>query len=256
MDKVFKALADDTRRRLLDRLHEDNGQTLGELCARIAMTRQSVTQHLGVLEEANLVSTVRRGREKLHYLNPVPLHEIQERWIDKFERPRLSVLSAVKRRAEEATMSDKPAFVYVTYIRSTPEKVWEALTDADLTAAYWGHSNVSDWREGSRWEHVRTDGSGTADVVGEVVESDRPTRLVTTWVDPQNEGQEDKYSRVTFDITPHQDIVRLTVTHEDLWDEGALSDVSGGWPAVLSNLKSLLETGSPLPQEPWSVPAH
>ncbi|NUP19504.1 MAG: helix-turn-helix transcriptional regulator, partial [Streptomyces sp.] len=88
MDKVFKALADDTRRRLLDRLREDNGQTLGELCARIDMARQSVTQHLAVLEAANLVSTVRRGREKLHYLNPVPLHEIQERWIDKFEAPR------------------------------------------------------------------------------------------------------------------------------------------------------------------------
>lgn len=255
MDKVFKALADDTRRRLLDRLHEHNGQTLGELCGRIDMTRQSVTQHLAVLEAANLVSTVRRGREKLHYLNPVPLHEIQERWIDKFERPRLSALGAVKRQAEEA-MTDKPTFVYVTYIRSTPEKVWDALTDADLTASYWGHSNVSDWRRGSRWEHVRTDGSGIADVVGTVVESDPPTRLVTTWVDPQKEGQEDTYSRVTFDITPHEDIVRLTVTHEDLWDEGALSDVSGGWPAVLSNLKSLLETGSPLPQEPWLVPGH
>lgn len=88
MDKVFKALADETRRRLLDRLHERNGQTLGELCERIDMARQSVTQHLAVLEAANLVSTVRRGREKLHHLNPVPLHEIQERWIDKFERPR------------------------------------------------------------------------------------------------------------------------------------------------------------------------
>jgi uncharacterized protein YndB with AHSA1/START domain/DNA-binding transcriptional ArsR family regulator len=255
MDAVFKALADDTRRRLLDRLHESNGQTLGELCERIAMTRQSVTQHLAVLEAANLVSTVRRGREKLHYLNPVPLHEMQERWIDKFERPRLSALSAVKRQAEEA-MADKPAFVYVTYISSTPEKVWDALTDADLTAAYWGHSNVSDWRQGSRWEHVRTDGSGIADVVGKVVESERPTRLVTTWAAPEDEGEEDRYSRVTFDIRPHEDIVRLTVTHEDLKDEGELADVSGGWPAVLSNLKSLLETGSPLPQEPWSVPGH
>lgn len=257
MDKVFKALADETRRRLLDRLHEENGQTLGELCARIAMTRQSVTQHLGVLEEANLVSTVRRGREKLHYLNPVPLHEIQERWIDKFERPRLSALSAVKRQAEEATtMSDKPTFVYVTYIRSTPEKVWDALTDAELTAAYWGHSNVSDWQRGSRWEHVRTDGSGIADVVGKVVESERPTRLVTTWAAPEDEEREDVHSRVTFDIRPHEDIVRLTVTHEDLRDEGEFADVSGGWPAVLSNLKSLLETGSPLPQEPWAVPSH
>ena len=253
MDAVFKALADETRRRLLDRLHEENGQTLGELCGRIDMTRQSVTQHLAVLEAANLVSTVRRGREKLHYLNPVPLHEMQERWIDKFERPRLRALGALKRRAEEA-MTDKPTFVYVTYIASTPEKVWDALTDADLTAAYWGHSNVSDWQPGSRWEHVRTDGSGIADVVGTVVESDRPTRLVTTWTSPENEGQEDAYSRVTYDIRRHEDIVRLTVTHEDLADAGELSDVSGGWPAVLSNLKSVLETGSPLPQAPWLVP--
>ncbi|MGP4007068.1 ArsR/SmtB family transcription factor [Streptomyces sp. 4N124] len=253
MDRVFKALADDTRRRLLDRLHEDNGLTLGELCERIDMRRQSVTQHLAVLEAANLISTVRRGREKLHYLNPVPLHEIQERWIDKFERPRLRALGALKRRAEEA-MTDKPSYVYVIYIESTPEKVWDALTDADLTGAYWGHRNESDWQPGSRWAHVRTDGSGIADVVGKVVESDRPRRLITSWGDPEKEGQEDTYSRVTFDIQPHADIVKLTVTHEDLADEGELADVSSGWPAVLSNLKSLLETGSPLPQEPWSVP--
>ncbi|MFK0110471.1 ArsR/SmtB family transcription factor [Streptomyces sp. NPDC091217] len=254
-DKVFKALADDTRRRLLDRLHELNGQTLGELCEHIAMTRQSVTQHLAVLEAAHLISTVRRGREKLHYLNPVPLHEIQERWIDKFERPRLRALGDLKRRAEEA-MADQPGYVYVTYIASTPEKVWDALTDADLTAVYWGHANVSDWRPGSRWEHRRTDGSGIADVVGTVVESERPTRLVTTWAAPENEGDRQKHSRVTFDIRPHADIVRLTVTHEDLNDEGELRDVSSGWPAVLSNLKSLIETGSPLPQQPWLVPGH
>lgn len=254
MDRAFKALADETRRQVLDRLHERNGQTLGELCEHFAMKRQSLTQHLAVLEAANLVSTVRRGREKLHYLNPVPLHAIQERWIDKFERPRLSALGAVKRRAEEA-MTGTPTYVYVIYIRSTPEKVWDALTDADLTAAYWGHGNVSDWRPGSRWEHVRTDGSGIADAVGTVVESERPTRLVTTWADPAEEGRADRSSRVTFDIRPHADIVRLTVTHEDLNDEGELSAVSQGWPAVLSNLKSLLETGSPLPQEPWDVPA-
>ncbi|CCK32582.1 ArsR family toxin-antitoxin system, antitoxin component [Streptomyces davaonensis JCM 4913] len=253
MDQVFRALADDTRRRLLDRLHEENGQTLGELCARIAMTRQAVTQHLAVLEAARLISTVRRGREKLHYLNPVPLHEIQERWIDKFERPRLRVLGAVKRQAEEA-MTDKPTYVYVTYIESTPEKVWGALTDADLTAAYWGHSNVSDWQKGSRWEHVRTDGSGIADVVGTVVVSERPTRLVTTWAEPGKEDRTDTHSRVTFDIQPHGGIVRLTVTHEDLPSERDLADVSQGWPAVLSNLKSLLETGRTLSQEPWLVP--
>jgi len=100
LDKVFKALADPTRRELLDRLHAANGQTLGELCGTIDMARQSVTQHLAILEDANLITTVRRGREKLHYLNPVPLHEINERWISKFEEPRLRAISAVKRRAE------------------------------------------------------------------------------------------------------------------------------------------------------------
>jgi uncharacterized protein YndB with AHSA1/START domain/DNA-binding transcriptional ArsR family regulator len=252
IDKVFKALADQTRRGLLDRLHEHNGQTLGELCERIDMTRQSATQHLAVLEAANLVNTVRRGREKFHYLNPVPLNEIQERWIDKFERPRLRALSNVKRRAEE-DVTDKPTFVYVTYIESTPEKVWHALTDADLTAEYWGHSNVSDWQVGSGWEHQRTDGTRTADVVGTVVESAPPTRLVTTWAAPGEEPA-DGPSRVTFDIEPYGEIVRLTVTHENLANETERDDVAGGWAAVLSNLKSLIETGHRLPQAPWEMP--
>lgn len=253
MDTVFKALADPTRRYLLDRLHERNGQTLGELCDGIGMARQSAAQHLALLEAANLVSTVRRGREKLHYLNPVPLHEIQERWIDKFERPRLRALSTLKRKAEEE-MNDKPSYVYVTYIKSTAEKVWHALTDADLTAQYWGHSNVSDWKAGSRWEHRRTDGSGIADVVGTVIESVPPIRLVALWAEP---GQErpDQTSRVTFDIEPYREIVRLTVTHENLADEADRDSVATGWPAVLSNLKSLLETGDVLPEVPWEMPA-
>src|ERR1700730_6325611 len=130
-DLVFKALADPTRRTLLDRLRTRNGITLGELCETLAMARQSATQHLEVLEAANLISTVRRGREKLHYLNPVPIWEIQERWIGKFERPRLRALNAIKQRAEEDTMADKPSFVYVTYIESTAEKGWAALTDPE-----------------------------------------------------------------------------------------------------------------------------
>jgi uncharacterized protein YndB with AHSA1/START domain/DNA-binding transcriptional ArsR family regulator len=249
LNDVFRALADPTRRRLLDRLRESNGQTLGELCEGLEMARQSATQHLDVLEAANLVSTVRRGRQKLHYLNPVPLHEIQERWIERFEVPRLRTLSTIRRQAEEA-MTEKPTFVYVTYIESTPERVWEALTDADLTAAYWGHSNVSDWRPGSRWEHQRTDGSGVADVAGEVVESDAPRRLVTTWSAPDGAGEP---SRVTFEIEPYGEIVRLTVTHEDLVDEAEHAAAAAGWAAVLSNLKSLLETGRPLPQAPWEM---
>src|ERR671911_351049 len=194
MDDVFRALADPTRRHLLDRLHEDNGQTLGQLCEHLGMRRQSVSQHLDLLEAANLISTVRQGRTKLHYLNPVPLQEMQERWVDKFERPRLRALSTLRRRAE--TTMDKPSYVYVTYNGATPERVWDALTNADATAP----------------------------------------------------------SRVTFTIEPYGDIVRLTVTHEDLANEADRDAVGSGWPAVLSNLKSFLETGSTLPQAPWDMP--
>jgi uncharacterized protein YndB with AHSA1/START domain/DNA-binding transcriptional ArsR family regulator len=251
VDKVFKALADRSRRQLLDRLHDRNGQTLGELCSHLAMTRQSATQHLAVLEAANLISTVWRGREKLHYLNPIPLHEIQERWIDKFERPRLRALSAIRQAAEEQHMNDVPAFVYVTYIKATPEQVWHALTDADLTARYWGHSNVSDWEAGSEWRHVRTDGSGIADVIGTVIEAIPPKRLVMTF-----DADRPDPARVTFEIEPHHDIVRLTVLHVNLATPDDYNAISLGWPAVMANLKSLLETGDVLPQAPWEMPAE
>jgi uncharacterized protein YndB with AHSA1/START domain/DNA-binding transcriptional ArsR family regulator len=248
-DAVFRALADPTRRALLDRLHERTGQTLSELCASAGMTRQSVTQHLGVLEAANLVSTTRRGREKLHYLNPVPLHEIQERWIEKFERPRLSALRELRRRAEDA-MTD-PSFVYVTYIAADPERVWDALTDPELTAAYWGHRNESaGWRAGDRWDHVRADGSGETDGGGTVEDSDRPRRLVLSWGPAA--GRPGGTSRVAFDIEPGEGMVRLTVTHTDL-GEAERAGVEAGWAAVLSNLKSLLETGHVLPRPPWEM---
>lgn len=151
--------------------------------------------------------------------------------------------------------TDKPTFVYVTYIQSTPERVWHALTDADLTAEYWGHSNVSDWQVGSTWEHRRTDGTDIADVVGTVLESTPPTRLVITFGEPDTEPA-DGPSTVTFHIEPYQDIVRLTVTHERLADQDAVDAVSVGWPAVMANLKSLLETGHALPQAPWEMHAE
>ena len=249
---MFKALADPTRRRLLDRLHARNGQTLGELCGSLDMARQSASQHLALLEAANLVTTVWHGREKLHYLNPVPLHDVQARWMSTFETPRLRALSAIRHSAEEQAMTTPPTYVYVTYIRASAEQVWQALTDADLTARYWGHRNESDWQEGSTWEHLRTDGSGIADVVGTVLEARRPERLVMTF--PGSDQQRDGTpSRVTFTIEPHEDIVRLTVRHEDIPSEEDLAALSAGWPAVLSNLKSLLETGDVLPQAPWEV---
>lgn len=255
VDLVFKALADPTRRLLLDRLREHDGQTLGELCAHLDMARQSATQHLGVLEAANLISTRRQGRRKLHHLNVVPLHGIQERWIDRFERPRLRALSAIKQRAEETmtdtqTKPDTQTYVYVTYINATPEAVWEALTDPDATAAYWAHRNESTWESGATWQHVRNDGSGIADITGTVLEADPPRRLVTTWAGA--DGQSPDVSKATMDLEASGSVVKLTVTHEDLIPDH-YRQISGGWPAVLSNLKSYLETGSPLPQDPWDL---
>ncbi|KIF03189.1 ArsR family transcriptional regulator [Streptomyces sp. RSD-27] len=252
MDRVFKALADPTRRFVLDRLRENNGQTLGELCESVQMARQSLTQHLGVLEAANLVSTVRRGREKLHYLNPVPLHEIQRRWISAFDQPRLDALSALKQKAETLMSTDsepRPDFVHTTYIAATPEKVWECLMDPEATAAYWFHHNVSDWQPGSPWAHRRLDGSGTDDVVGTVVEIDAPRRLVLTWSGP-GEERPDGPARVTFDLKPYGDAVRLTVTHVNLRNAQELRAISGGWSFVLANLKTYVETGTTLPLPP------
>jgi uncharacterized protein YndB with AHSA1/START domain/DNA-binding transcriptional ArsR family regulator len=257
MDSVFKALADPTRRLLLDRLREHNGQTLRELCERLDMTRQSATQHLDLLQRADLVTVVRRGRERLHYLNPGPIHEIEERWISGFDRPRLQAISAIKNQAEEYAMTDGPTsvptYVYVTYIRASAEQVWRALTDADLTARYWGHANVSDWQPGSTWEHRRVDGSDAVDVVGRVIETEPPTRLVITFDDAPDAEPAREPSVVTFLVEPHQDIVRLTVTHENLPNQEMLTGISQGWPAVLANLKSLLETGEVLPQAPWEM---
>ena len=148
-----------------------------------------------------------------------------------------------------------PSSVYVTYIRANPEQVWRALTDADLTAQYWGHTNVSDWQPGSTWEHRRVDGSGAVDVVGRVLEAEPPTRLVVTFEDAPEAEPHREPSVVTFLVETHQDIVRLTVTHENLPNEEMLNGISQGWPAVLANLKSLLETGDVLPQAPWEMPS-
>ena len=138
MDDVFKALADPSRRLLLDSLNERNGQTLRELCSRLDMARQSVSKHLAVLEAANLVTTVRRGREKLHYLNAAPINEIAERWITRYERDRVHALADLKRALEDTAM-DRPSFVYTTYIKTTPERLWQALTEPAFTEALLGH---------------------------------------------------------------------------------------------------------------------
>jgi uncharacterized protein YndB with AHSA1/START domain/DNA-binding transcriptional ArsR family regulator len=261
MDDVFRALADPSRRQLLDSLNARNGQTLRELCAGLEMARQSVSKHLAILEAANLVTSVRRGREKLHYLNAAPINEIGDRWIAPYERGRVEALADLKRALEDNTV-DQPSFVYSTYIRTTPEQLWQALTEPTFTQRYWGVTFDTDWKPGSTmtW-HQR--GTTSDDPEQVVVESDPPRRLSYTWhtmtdeladtlemaEDARERLAAEKRSTVTFDIEPLGEVVKLTVVH-DGFEPGSLmaSMVSQGWPSVLSNLKTLLETGEPLPE--------
>lgn len=262
MDEVFKALADPSRRQLLDSLNAKGGQTLSELCSGLDMARQSVSKHLSVLEAANLVTTVWRGREKLHYLNAAPISDISDRWINRYDRRRVSALAGLKRALEDPSMA-RPEFVYVTYVRTTPERLWQALTDPSFTAQYWGMTYDTDWTKGSRYAYTQS-GVRVDDPDQVVLEADPPRRLSYTWhtVSPElarARGWSDEYlaqiaaeprSKVTFEIQPEEDNnVRLTVIHDD-FEEGSamLESVSGGWPRVLANLKTLLETGEAKPR--------
>jgi DNA-binding transcriptional ArsR family regulator/uncharacterized protein YndB with AHSA1/START domain len=265
MDAVFKALADPSRRHLLDRLYRRDGLTLQELCAGLEMARQSVTKHLSVLEAAGLIVTRRSGREKLHFLNTAPIQEITDRWIGRFHSGRIEALADLKRALEER-MSET-AFVYATYIRTTPEMLWKALTDSSFTLRYWGVGLKSDWQVGS--PVLLQDGPDLPfrDHGQRVLLSEPYGRLSYSWHNYQPEhaaffGWSDEYlaqlqterrSRVTFEIEPQDGYVKLTLIHDDLQpDSEMIRAVSGrrpetgGWPEVLSNLKSLLETGEVL----------
>jgi uncharacterized protein YndB with AHSA1/START domain len=241
MDEVFRALADPTRRSLLDELFKEDGQTLSALERRLPMTRFGVMKHLRVLEEAGLVVTRRRGREKLHFLNPVPIRLVHDRWVSKYAEPWAATLSGLKQSLEDRTMEK----VFEIYIKTTPERLWEAITDSDMRAKYnFGVGVESDWTAGSEY-HARHP-SGVDIGAGENLEVDPPNRLVQSfnalWSDDvKAEGT----SRVTFEIKPVGDSCQLTVTHDQL-REGANGEVYGGWPQILSGLKTLLETGENL----------
>ncbi len=143
------------------------------------------------------------------------------------------------------------SFVYVTYIASTPEKVFEAITRPDIARRYWGHENVSDWKPGSQWQHIRADEERTVELVGKVVEVSRPTRLVITWAAASKAADPADHSRVTFEMEEYEGMVKLTVTHDELEaGSGMAKGISKGWPLVLSSLKSFLETGSGIDQSP------
>ena len=254
MDEVFRALADPSRRQLLDSLNARTGQTLGELCGQLDMARQSVSKHLAVLEEANLVTTVWRGREKLHYLNAEPINAIAERWIDQYSRERVHALADLK-RALENTPVDRAEFVYTTYIKTTPQRLWQALTDPVFSRRYLGHVIESDWAVGSTY--VWDQGGVKIEHPDQVILECEPYRrlaftfhtftpdlaLVTGLSeDTLARAAGERRSTVTFTLEPHGDQVRLTVVH-DGFEPGStvLELVNHGWPVKLSNLKTLLE---------------
>lgn len=243
MDAVFKALADATRRGLLDALFKHDGQTLGSLSRRLTMTRFGVMKHLRVLEEAGLVVTKRRGREKLHFLNTVPIRLIHDRWIDKYTERWAAMLTGLKREIEGELMEK----VFEIYIKTTPERLWQAITDPELRAKYtFGVGVFSDWTPGSSYTARATTATVAPDLPiseGENLEVDAPRRLVQSlralWSDDvKREGT----SRVTWEIQPVGDSCRLTVVHDQL-REGANGQLYHGWPMILSGLKTLLETG-------------
>jgi uncharacterized protein YndB with AHSA1/START domain len=239
VDEVFRALADPTRRQLLDALFREDGQTLRALEERCPMSRFGVMKHLRVLEEAGLVVPRRDGREKRHFLNPVPIRLVHDRWVSKYAEPWAAGLSDLKTRLERPVEK-----VFEIYIRTTPERLWEAITDPEIRPKYnFGAAVQSDWTPGSRMEmHAGDLPLGE----GEVVEVDPPRRLVHTltalWSD---EVKAEGASRVTWEIEPVADSCRLTVTHDEL-REGANEELYGGWPMILSGLKTWLETGSVL----------
>ncbi|WP_416211105.1 ArsR/SmtB family transcription factor [Frankia sp. Cr2] len=238
MDAVFRALADPTRRALLDELFREDGQTLSALEARFDITRFGVMKHLKQLEEAGLVVTRRRGREKLHFLNPVPIRLVHDRWVSKYAEPWAAALSAVKQRLENSMEK-----VFEIYIRTTPERLWEAITDPEIRSKYnFGARVISDWTPGSRYEMGAPGAPGPLGE-GENLEIDPPRRLVQSatmlWSD---EVKSEGTSRITWEIEPIGDSCRLTVTHDQL-REGANEELYGGWPMILSGLKTWLETG-------------
>jgi uncharacterized protein YndB with AHSA1/START domain/DNA-binding transcriptional ArsR family regulator len=245
---AFRALADPSRRLLLDRLFERDGQTLGELTAHLPdMTRFGVMRHLGVLESAGLISTRKEGREKRHFLNPVPIRRIHDRWISKYAAPVIGTMSAIKDHLEAPPMAvppDEIEHVYTIYINADPDRVWRAITDGDETVQYYyGTRVVSAWSVGARVSYDYPDGKVAAD--GEVLVCDPPKRLEMTFLarwDPEVEAEGP--IRHLWELEPEDGATKLTVTTRGL-KKGSKNAESFGsgiiW--IVSGLKTYVEGG-------------
>lgn len=249
-DEVFKALADPNRRRVLDLVKARPGLTVSQLTGSFDFTRYALMKHLRVLEAAGLIVPRRAGRKKELYLNAIPIQTIYDRWISKFSALWASSLTNLKYRLEkEETMSSpSPKQVYVLYIRTSADKLWNAITDPELTRQYFHSTEVkSDFRKGSTIDYMLTgdDGKTRSAVTGDIVEVEPMRRLVHSFGFPSNE---DPPSTVTYEMEEMGDVVKLTLTHEFESEDDTFRGTRDGWPPILSGLKTLLETGEPLPK--------
>ncbi|GIO14091.1 ArsR family transcriptional regulator [Cohnella xylanilytica] len=250
-DPIFKALADPSRRTLLDLLHASDGRSLNELCAPLDMSRFGVMKHLNILEEAGLITTRKVGREKLHYLNAVPIRQIYDRWVSKYAEPWAAGLTALQNELErETNMTTKPRNVNRIAIKAKPEQVWQALTEPAKTSKFWFNCSIrSDWQVDSAFELWSEDGAKKAE--GVILELDPPRKLTLSWRFVSFPGVDgDSPSRMTWEIDPHAEfhgVTLVTVVHDEFEQAAATAKVlENGVPIVLSGLKSLLETGSSL----------
>jgi uncharacterized protein YndB with AHSA1/START domain/DNA-binding transcriptional ArsR family regulator len=245
MDDVFKALADPSRRILLDALFREDGQSMTDLQANLEMSRFGVMKHLQILEKAGLITSTKVGRERRHYLNPIPIQQVYDRWVSKYAGAWAGALTRLKYEQEDSPSMAETSHVYEIYIRTTPERLWQALTSGEDTAKYYFGTNVQNIDQtGANYVYAMPDGSPMLE--GKVLEADPPRKLVTTFIPRWVESP--KESTVTYEITPEGDVCRLTLRHDRLVAGDHLTEgVINGWARIFSSLKSLLESGEALP---------
>jgi uncharacterized protein YndB with AHSA1/START domain/DNA-binding transcriptional ArsR family regulator len=251
LDKVFRALADRSRRLLLDALYACDGQTLSELYCRLPhMTRFGVMKHLRLLAAAGLITSDKLGRERMHYLDPIPIRLIHDCWIRKYDEPSVNALAELKSAIGEsmAVPTRAPRHVYVLYIRANAERLWHAITSPEYTTRYfYGGRFESTWQVDAGYRTFLED--GTTPFEGKVLAVDAPTRLVYTYHHiAKEETARERPSRVTWEVAQLPDVCKLTVIHDQfgVGELATFNAVGRGWPFILSGLKTLLETGQPL----------
>jgi DNA-binding transcriptional ArsR family regulator/uncharacterized protein YndB with AHSA1/START domain len=242
MDALFKALNDPARRSILDALRVRDGQTLTELEAGFTMTRFGVMGHLRVLADANLVTTRRVGRFKYHYFNPLPLQEAVDRWIDPLIKPATRAALTLKAQLEDPDMTDRPDFIHQTYIRTTPDRLWAALTTGAMTRDYYimGAAVEGEAVTGGRLIWRTADGNTL--LAGDVLRAE-PFSLLDMTFEP-HWGQDPTVSRSVYRIDADGPLTRLTIEHYGLTP--AQDGIRDGWARIAAGLKTLLETGKPL----------